>query len=391
MIGKNLIYVCNFAANYSGNFIASISKLAENVMKNNQVFFLFPEGARNKKWLSKLPVPNSHLLFCTFGSEELNVICQKLSKDFSTKNTVVHTHFVDGEILSSVTSNFKNVVVHYHMTVPEVFGPRSFFQKVKLNLIYKKVVVVGVSKAVTLDLKKYFPFCKHECITNAISFEDLEHNVKLFNPSISIDQDSFSILIHGTDFYGKGVDLAIKALDNIDPNMSSKCMLYITSHHTESAHKLVSTLKSSFANVRVLDVTEGVKKLYDSVDLFISPSRKEAFGYSVAEASYSECQVLASDVPGQNTMMDIPGIYWVDLKDSESLKKAIAEAFIKKETNKIGEIKEEQKEYVFKNYNIDKWVDANIKLYDTYFERTERTNKPMFYITSLKKMLGLLK
>ena len=391
MIGKNLIYVCNFAANYSGNFIASISKLAENVMENNQVFFLFPEGARNKKWLSKLPVSNSHILFCTFSYEELHAMCQKLSKDISIKNTIVHTHFIDGEILSSVTANFKNVVVHYHMTVPEVSGPRSFFQKVKLNTIYKNVVVVGVSKAVTLDLKKYFHFCKHECITNAISFEDLEHNAKLLNPSISIDQDSFSILIHGTDFYRKGVDLAIKALDTMDPSMSSKCMLYITSHNTEITHKLVSDLRSSFSNIRVLDVTEGVKKLYDSVDLFISPSRKEAFGYAVAEASYSECQVLASDVPGQNTMMDIPKIYWVDLKDPESLKKAISEAFIRKEINKIGEIKKEQKEYVAKNYNIDKWVEANLKLYDTYFERKERTNKPMFYITRLKKKLGLIK
>jgi glycosyltransferase involved in cell wall biosynthesis len=131
--------------------------------------------------------------------------------------------------------------------------------------------------------------------------------------------------------------------------------------------------------------------LYDSVDLFISPSRKEAFGYAVVEAAYSKCQVLASNVPGQNTMMDIPGIYWVDLKDSESLKKAIEEAIIKKETNKIDEIREEQKKYVVKNYNIDKWVDANIKLYDTYFGKVEKTNKPMFYITRLKRKLGLLK
>lgn len=370
MIGKNLIYVCNFAANYSGNFIASISELAKNILQNNQVFFLFPEGARDKKWLSKLPVSSSHILFCTFDYENLQAICKKLSKEFPAKDTIVHTHFVDGEMLRSVTSNFKNVVVHYHMTVPEVLGPRSFLQKLKQNLIYKNTVVVGVSKAVTIDLKKYFYFCKHECITNAISFEELEKNAKLLKSTPSIDQDSFSILIHGTHFYRKGVDLAIKALESMEPNIRSKCMLYITSHNTESAHNLVSALGSSFENVRVLDVTEGVKTLYDSVDLFISPSRKEAFGYAVAEAAYSECQVLASDVPGQNTMMDIPGIYWVDLNDSESLKKSIEKAIIKKETDGIGEIKKEQKEYVAKNYNISKWVEANIKLYDTYFERT---------------------
>lgn len=368
MIEKNLIYVCNFAANYSGNFIASISELAKNVMQHNQVFFLFPEGARDKKWLSKLPVSNSHVLFCSFSYEELHSMCKRLSKKFSAKSTVIHTHFVDGEMLRAVTSNFKNVVVHYHMTVPKVLGPRSFLQKLKQNLIYKKSVVVGVSEAVTLDLKKYFPFCNHECITNAISFADLDRDAELLDTTPSIDQKFFSILIHGTLFYIKGVDLAINALESLEPSIRSKCMLYVTSHNTVSANNFISNIGSSFTNVKVIDVTQGVKKLYDSVDLFISPSRQEAFGYAVAEASYSECQVLASNVPGQNTMMDIPGIYWVDLKDSESLKKAIEESIITKETNKIDEIKKEQKKYVVENYNIDKWVDANIKLYDTYFE-----------------------
>lgn len=367
MTGKNLIYVCNFAANYSGNFIASISKLAKKVMQHNQVFFLFPEGARNKKWLSMLPVSNSHMLFCTFGNEELYAMCQKLSKELPKKNTVVHTHFVDGEMLRSVTSNFKNVVIHYHMTVPKVVGPRSYWQKVQNNLIYKNAVVVGVSEAVTLDLKKYFLFCKHECVKNAISFDDLEKNSKSSNPSYSIDQDFFSVLIHGTHLHRKGVDIAIRALENMEPSIRSKCMLYITSHNPQSAHDFVSALGSSFTNVRILDVVEDVKNLYDSVDLFISPSRYEAFGYAVAEASYSECQVLASDVPGQNTMMDIPGIYWVDLNDSEGLKKAIEDAIVKKDTDKFDEIKKEQKKYVAENYNIDKWVNANIKLYDTYF------------------------
>lgn len=367
MTGKNLIYVCNYAANYSGNFIASMSKLAMNVMKTNEVFFVFPEAARGKEWLSKLPIPVSNISFSSFEYKALYAMCQKLSKEFSLKNTVVHTHFVDGETLRSVTSCFKKVVVHYHMTVPEVVGPRSFLEKVKMNSIYRNSIVVGVSEAVTLDLQKYFYFCKHECITNAISFEDLEQSAKLSNQQSSIDQDYFSILIHGTHFHRKGVDLAIKALETLEPSVRSKCMLYITSHNTENAHNSVSNLGSSFANIRILNVTDSVKNLYDSVDLFISPSRNEAFGYAVAEASYAECQVLASNVPGQNTMMDIPGIYWVDLKNGESLKKAIEEAIVKKETGQIVEFKQAQKEYVVANYNVDKWVNAVMELYDTYF------------------------
>lgn len=367
MTGKNLIYICNFAANYSGNFIASISKLTMRLIQTNCVLFVFPESARDKTWLSKLPVPNSHIFFCSFEFKELHAMCRKLSKEFSPKNTVIHTHFSDGNALLAVTSYFKNVVVHHHMTVPKDVGLRNFLKKILKNLIYRNTIVVGVSEAVTLDLKKNFYFCKHKCITNAISFEDLEENAKLSNQHHSIEQDFFSILIHGSHFHRKGVDLAIKALEAMEPSLRSKCMLYITSDNAESAHNAVANLGSTFTNIRILNVVEGVKNLYDSVDLFISPSRSEAFGYAVAEASFSECQVLASNVPGQNTMMDIPGIYWVDPQDRESLKNAIEEAIIKKESGQMVEIKQMQKEYVVSNYNINKWVDATMALYDTYF------------------------
>jgi trehalose-6-phosphate synthase len=76
---------------------------------------------------------------------------------------------------------------------------------------------------------------------------------------------------------------------------------------------------------------------------------------------------LASDVPGQNTMMDIPGVYWVNSQDRESIKNAIEEAFKKKETGQMIAIKQKQKEYVVANYSINQWVDASIALYDTYF------------------------
>lgn len=367
MIGKNLIHICNYAANYSGNFIASISKLTVNVMQTNRVFFVFPKTAQGKEWLSKLPVPASHIFFCSFEPKELHAMCRKLSKEFSPKNTVIHTHFVDGKALVGVKICFKNVVIHFHMTAPRVAGARSFLKKILMNLVYRNLIVIGVSEAVTHDLKKHYYFSKHECITNAISFEDLEQNAKLSNIQHSIEQGYFSILIHGTHFDRKGVDLAIKALETMETSVSSKCMLYITSHNAESAHNSVSNLKSTFTNIRILSVVEGVKSLYDSVDLFISPSRDEAFGYAVAEASFSECQVLASNIPGQNTMMDIPGIYWVGSQDPESLKNAIEEAIKKKEAGRVVEIKQKQREYVVENYGISKWVDAVMALYDKYF------------------------
>ena len=131
-------------------------------MQGNRVFFLFPQEARGKKWLSKLPVPDANIFFSSFEPKELYKTCRKLSKEFSSENTVIHTHFVEAITLLPVTSCFKTVIVHYHMFVPKVDKLRRFLKKILMNLIYRNAIVVVVSEAVTHDIKNYYYFCTHK-------------------------------------------------------------------------------------------------------------------------------------------------------------------------------------------------------------------------------------
>jgi glycosyltransferase involved in cell wall biosynthesis len=110
-----------------------------------------------------------------------------------------------------------------------------------------------------------------------------------------------------------------------------------------------------------------IKDVYDSIDVFISPSRSEAFAYAVAETAYCQCQVIASDVPGQNTMKDIPGILWVESDNVQSLVDAILQSVERKNNGEAEKIKVGQRKYVREHYGVDLWVQKNLDVYKKYF------------------------
>lgn len=46
---KKVIFICNYAANYGGNFLASLAKLSQNLSIDGiQSIYLFPKIASNK-------------------------------------------------------------------------------------------------------------------------------------------------------------------------------------------------------------------------------------------------------------------------------------------------------------------------------------------------------
>lgn len=364
---QNIIHICYFSPSYPGNFIASLSKLAEVSQKKYSLFFLFPTQAKNAEWLSMLPVTSDHIFFCDFSPKALYSCCKRLSNMLGRNATIAHTHFIDYLHLLAIKRCFKNNVCHYHMAAPESNTWKRKIRKVICNIIYKNSVIIGVSEPVTEKLRVYFRNIDCECITNAIDFERLSTYTGQEVYLSKRDADEFYLLIHGSDFIRKGVDLAIQAVDNINKKHGIKCSLIITAHPTQTAEMFVRNYTDNSSNIKVVDVIKNIKDLYDEVDAFVSPSRSEAFAYAVAESSFCDCQVIASNVPGQNTMKDIPGIIWVEPNSVQNIEEAILLAIDRRKSNKLSNIKESQKLYVQENYGIDLWVKKNIDVYSKYF------------------------
>lgn len=367
MEGKNILYICDYAAHYTGSFIASMSLLAKKAGERNQIFFLFPESAKGKRWLPMLPVDEDHLFFVDFSVKNLAVECKLLSRLLDPKNTIVHTHFVGDLRLLAVRSTFSNVICHYHMMVP--MGP-TLMKKIKRQVrrvIYRNLIIVGVSEAVREDAKEYFDKARCECVPNAVAFSILEHSSAASVVLKDKRPHEFRVLMHGSDFICKGVDVGIKAINELNREYPGEFKLYMTSNNVQLTKDQILEITDVTENIFVIQSVENIKSLYDSVDLYISPSREEAFSYAVVEASYSDCLVAASDIPGQSTMKPVPGILWFGKDDVQGLKNAVLQSREYIRNGKSLEIKEQQRAFVTQAFRIEEWVERNLTIYDKYF------------------------
>ena len=367
MQGYNLIYICDYAAMYSGNFIPSLSALAAKAAEHNNVYFLFPEQAKGIHWLKNLNMDPDHILFCDFYPVNIYKFCKQLSARLPDAPVVVHTHFVDRLCLLGIRLVFPKHIFHYHMSTPERKGLDKKIKRIARNLIALDSIIIGVSKAVAENLKTFYPFNDCIYIPNAVAFDQLEQFSANRPLHDYIERDSFSALIHGTNFFVKGTDIAIRAVEELNQEERCNCTLYITTNNIPETTKTVSETCGNCKNIRIIDVVEDVKNLYDSVDLFLSPSRQDAGPYSILESSYSDCQVVVSDIPGPDGMKDIPGILWVESEDVEGLKKAILTAYANKQQGIVSDINAMQKKYVVENYNVSRWVEQNMEVYNRYF------------------------
>ena len=170
-----------------------------------------------------------------------------------------------------------------------------------------------------------------------------------------------SIAIFGTHFLRKGVDIASRSLPLV--HSALPVVLLVFAHDVE---KTIHTLKeeSFFSDsIVVLPVTEYVKSIFDTVDFFVSPSRDEAFGYAVVEASSSSCEVIASLVPGQDTLKDIPETIWISPNDSVGLANAITDRIPLLHSSDFSS----RKDYVLSHYSIAAWVNSVNAMYSEVF------------------------
>lgn len=95
----------------------------------------------------------------------------------------------------------------------------------------------------------------------------------------------------------------------------------------------------------------------------MSPSRLEAFGYSVIEAKYTGMRVIASNVPGQNTLKNVPGISWVDSENIDQLSNAILKEYNSAEDNEMSIVKKSRR-VIENKYSLERWVNQVINIYN---------------------------
>jgi glycosyltransferase involved in cell wall biosynthesis len=347
----NILQFADYSAPYEGNFILSLKHL-ENKLTGNKIVYLFTKDAKNQVWIKNI----SRVYFLTDNIIE-NI---KIFKNIIKKENIdiIHTHFsmlkYDLALKIARTLSKKTLYIrHMHM-----------IYKCKRNLILEKIkkvisnadIEIACSDASFSSLKlSGIEENKIFVVPNAIAFER-------FDTFENLNKESFSILIFGYNYYIKGVDLAIRAVDKLVKNDNNIILqIVIAKNDNEIKDKIIKDFGKIPDFVRLLAPRNDIATYYKNSDIFLSSSREESFCYAIREATYCEALVIASDIPAHN---DIPIEFRFINGDYKDLYKKIKLSLTIKNKK---DIIEKSKRFVIQKYSIDSWSDKIIEIYNNRY------------------------
>lgn len=357
----NILHISHFAAPYEGNFLQSLRILEEQSQPiNARYFYLFPENATLLPWVSLIRERGCSVFFY-----KESIVCkvQSLCKIIRTeKINILHLHFESKEThfatkIARIFFPTIKIVIHHHNHYEQA---GNYFKRILKNIVFYGNLHIGVSDAVTESLPTSYGQ-KRITVRNAIVFSRLDTYEILNNSHFNTDLSATLLLMFGYNFFQKGVDLALESLSTIAESENIILMIVLAANETVAAKNLISQHGKIPHWVRLLPPRSDVASYYNSVSVFMTPSRQEAFCYSAVEAAYCGCTLIASDTPGQNEL-NIPYTFEFQSENITELRDQILQAVhLSKKERAIRQ--PEVREYVLSTFNINKWADQIIACY----------------------------
>lgn len=357
---KNILLIMNYAAPYKGNFIESIERLELNYENKYNFFYMFVEEAQNiesKNWIDKMK--NKNIIFL----KKSNVKNYFLLNNFIKKNNIeiVHIHFLGikmNVMLAVLQKKYKfKLIRHLH----NHFDEKSKIKKIFGNIFYKKTYFIGCSCSVTQSLINEMPKLTKNAyaVDNAINFDRLKEIDQTFH----FKNNGMNVLMFGFQFERKGVDLAISAIKLLREEGNNIFLNIVISRDLDINIKKITDFCGGkiYQWISILQPREDIGTYYNNCDIFISPSREEGMCYSIAEAAWFNCRIVASKIDGQIEYNSINYIFWFNDESVDELKKQIINAYNCKE--KLNYMNVNRKK-LLKNFNLDKWVKEINKIYE---------------------------
>lgn len=349
--------VCNYAPDYAGNFMVSLKSLEKVALEqdeSNEMIYVFPSSAREKKWILDLK-NNNKVYFISDGRIKGNIELLKICKENHVD--IIHTHFY-GLLTGCLVGWFTKIKVvhHFHNTWDKQGIFKHYFSLFLSTSVEK---LVGCSKAVFDTLMDAgFPSKKASYITNRIDFNRLD----MSNNPNPFSNEKNNILILGTDFYRKGVDCALNAIKPIAEKYNL-CLQIVTHSLQETKDLVVKEMGKLPHWVNICNPTETIGDYYRASKIFLSPSVAEGLCYAIPEAIYCNCMVLKTDIPAMT--YGLQHEYVITLTNREELGNKIKD-FMENENRYTKEISLLKKQVV-KEYGIEKWGREVFDLYKTIF------------------------
>jgi len=241
---------------------------------------------------------------------------------------------------------------------------------IKKYLLNKADYLISTSNYLTLEIQKY--------LHRSIEIDTIPWGVdldKFYPESKQHDQEilklGFAKKLH--KIYAP--DIVLKAFKFASDRCNKKIILRIAGDGPMTSHLKNEAMKLGVANhidwLGWLQTSNDLRKFYNSIDIFLMPSRRESFGVSAVEASASGLPVIASKFGGiPEIIINQENGLLVDPEDFEGLGKAIILLAENEELRlKMGA---KGRKYVKEKFDWNLSVDKMLKIYEKF--KKEKNN-----------------
>lgn len=365
-----ILHVMNYAASYRGNFMDSLASLNGELEKEGKKnIYLFTRDAKADgpmQWIGEMQKSGEVVEFLSGNRGQDAKLIKKMMKEHGV--VIVHTHFITmGQYLAVYQAVFGTkmpVVMHMHNHSRQAGNPVKNFIRQKL---YSRCIMVACSESVYHSLERDYPGNEKYAIDNGVNFSRLDNYAELTNKDFHLPEGEKAFLIFGFDFFRKGVDLAVKALDKLRKEGHAYSLLVSLSTNFDQVEKNIVDILGEMPDwVKIIPARNDVATLYNFADLFLSPSREEGLPYSVIEAGYSKCSVVLSDISAQK-YLKVPYGYWFESENVD----AFAAQIVKAEQEHEEKIKhlEEARKTICGHYVLEVWSTKVMELYHRILEQ----------------------
>jgi glycosyltransferase involved in cell wall biosynthesis len=166
----------------------------------------------------------------------------------------------------------------------------------------------------------------------------------------------------GWDYKRKGVDLAIKATHALQKKYNLTLQI-LGGVNEDKIKRLANEILGKDVDwIRYLPPTNNVGTYYTKNDIFLSPSRQEAFGYANIEAAYCKNSIVLSKVDGQGELQ-IDGAYWFESDNIEEFTQKLEQAIIELNLPEKVTQREFVKTQVQQIYSLQEWSNKLVDIF----------------------------
>ncbi|HTD40394.1 MAG TPA: glycosyltransferase family 4 protein [Mucilaginibacter sp.] len=362
---KNVLQFLCFRSPYGGSFFKSLLRLEKTLESDSvEMVYLFHEDTSDIDWVQGLINEGKKIYFLSNDFHKDIFIVKNILAKHNIK--YIHAHFAGTKQfflfkIAKLLYN-KDLVIIRHLRNHD--QPIGFFGEGLRKALNHVDLYIGCSESVAIEYRKNFRLNSNKVtfVTNAIDFNRLNQYEVLKRADFNISPNTTVFLMFGFDYFRKGVDIALEAMDGLVKQGHDVCLLLSLSVNREA---IELNIKDRFQDIpewlRILKPRDDIASYYNLSDYFISASREEGFCNALVEAAYCERPIITSDIPGPQSL-NIPHTYMFDSEDIAGLQNAML-SLISLDNDKKKQITVNQKAYVEKAFDLDLWANQISGIY----------------------------